>query len=261
MNNVITLSTTDTHAVVASAKKATRKASRANREQRIADLNNAIVECGFNVALQEGITANVVRELQSLYKAGSFDFTTTRRRFHCGYMAYRLKAAPSPEKVTPAIIAKMEAILEKPNAASTSADRRTADQEKAYGASRFAWRSILKRAGIETEEKRGKGSAGRAGATGKAKAANAKATKEAEAETASSTVATTTEAPAGGITNAYELATHVRRTLSDLLQCAKKRAKYQGAVDLQRIISTALNETAKLPVGEYDGAPTKERAA
>lgn len=257
MSNVIAM---DTHKIVADAGKAIRKArkpraSKADREQRIADLNNAIVDCGWNTAHNEFTTANIVTELKSLYAAGKFDLTTTRRRFHCGYMAYRLKAAPSRDKVTAGVIAKMLAILERPNSKSQDANRRTEEQERAYGASRGAWHGILSRAGIETTEKRGKGSAGRAGKAGKASKAS-KASKGGKADKPVPGVSVV-EAPVGGLKDAYSLALHVKRTITDLLHCAKKRAKYQASADLQRALSLALAEISKINLEELDGAPSK----
>lgn len=250
MSNVIAL---DTRATVKAPRKP-RGANATAKLQRIADLNNTIVECGFNVARAEAFTAGTVEALVKLHAAGQFDFTTTRRRFHAGYLAYRLKKATAADKVTPSIIEAMLAILEQPGAKSDKPNRRTVEQERAYGASRTAWSSIMKKAGIETKENRGKGSVGRAGKAGKA--AKAKAAKAAKAAAeAAAKVASTAELPPAGIANAYELALHVRKTVTDLLHCAKKRAKLAGSADLQRILTTALAELAKIDLKELDGAP------
>ncbi len=141
----------------ATAKKAAPKAKAKGKVKALTSTQlstvNAIPSAAFQYARNK---ANVVALVKAI-GANANALKATQRGFHVGYIAFRLN--PTATAITAVMMAQAQTVLDSAGKdAKKLADgqsRRNAEQEKAYGASRTAWKVIMFSANAKATDKRG----------------------------------------------------------------------------------------------------------
>jgi hypothetical protein len=167
-------------------KTTTTTTTDATTSTAVALVISSVALAGWNMASTK---ADAISAIQA---AGGMDQANVKAEFYAGYVAYRL-AAPGTSISRDAIAAAV-AVLAKANTNAKGADvaKRDETEERAYGAARSAWKSLLAKAQVKTTEARGGNRAQRNEAVA-GKATTERADKAASAKAAVITVAS----PAG----------------------------------------------------------------